>query len=264
MAWADWAVHIREMRKHVVRIATPNGGGIGFILHINRDEKTLVIATAGHVVRDAYAWMQDVKIFHDAFESPLRVAPGTEGILLHPRLDSACVRGELPAIREDIGEDAFPEEPIEHVPLDVAVAPAAAVAPLWAPAMRLALWPLALATHLVVARGGQPGDRTFRELRRARRKEQHRRDHEMADRRRAVEREAARQNKTRRAEAVRQEELRQRRERIEASDREKRDRRMAKERAKLQRTRVKRRAALVSQIKRRIGFGRTEGSSPPE
>ena len=130
MAWADWAVHIREMRKHVVRIATPNGGGTGFILHINRDEKTLVIATAGHVVRDAYAWMQDVKIFHDAFESPLRVAPGTEGILLHPRLDSACVRGELPAIREDVGEDAFPEEPIEHVPLDVAVAPAAALAPL--------------------------------------------------------------------------------------------------------------------------------------
>ena len=110
------------MRKHVVRITTPNGSGTGFILHINRDNEALVIATAGHVVRDAYAWRQDVQIFHDAFVSPLRVAPGTGGILLHPRLDSACVRGELPAIREDVGEDAFPEEPIEHVPFDVAVA----------------------------------------------------------------------------------------------------------------------------------------------
>ena len=145
-----------------------------------------------------------------------------------------------------------------------APAPAAALAPPWAPALRLALWPLALATHLVVARGGQPGDRTFRELRRARRKEEHRRDHEVADRRRVVEREAARQDKTRRAEAARQEELRQRQERIDASEREKRDRRMTKERAKLQRARTKRRAALVSGIKRRIGFGRTEGTSPPE
>jgi len=141
--------------------------------------------------------------------------------------------------------------------------PAAALAPPWAPVLRLALWPLAQVTHLVVTRG-QAGDRTFRELRRARRKEQHRRDHEMEDRRRVAEREESRQDKTRRAEALRQEELRRRQERIDASEREKRDRRMAKERAKLQRTRTKRRAALVTQIKRRIGFGRAEDSSPPE
>ena len=89
-------------------------------------------------------------------------------------------------------------------------------------------------------------------------------DDSLAARRRVVEREAARQDKTRRAEVVRQEELLQRQERIDASEREKRDRRIVKERAKLWRTRTKRRAVLVSQIKRRIGFGRTEGSSTPK
>jgi hypothetical protein len=69
-----------------------------------------------------------------------------------------------------------------------------------------------------------------------------------------VDREAAHREKIERAEAARQTELRTRRERIEASEREKRARKTEREREKHQHSRAKRRAAMLAQIKRRIGW----------
>ena len=139
-------------------------------------------------------------------------------------------------------------------------APVPVRSPQWAPALRLLLWPFALATSVAVARS-EPDDRTFRDLQRARRQDEHRRQRETEQQQRRAAREAARLQKAQLAEAARQEKHRMREARLEASDREKRERRTAKERDKLRRTRAKRRSALLSQIRRRLGFGRA--TAPP-
>ena len=114
----NWSKHVRTMRPHVVRITTPDGAGTGFILHIDKSKGKLTLATAAHVVRDALSWNQLISIYHEAFkEDPLKAWPGERSILLHPRFDSACITVDLPEVRED----AFPQEPIEHVPFETAV-----------------------------------------------------------------------------------------------------------------------------------------------
>jgi hypothetical protein len=140
--------------------------------------------------------------------------------------------------------------------LDLGRSPAAAPArvPVWAPALRLLLRPLALAAHVTVGRIENPGDRTVLELQRARRRDEYRRQRDAERQRRAVEREAAHREKIEQVEARRQMELRARRERIEASEREKRARKTERVREKQQRSRAKRRAAMLAQIKRRIGW----------
>jgi hypothetical protein len=127
-------------------------------------------------------------------------------------------------------------------------------APLWAPALQLLLRPLALAAHVAVAQIENPNDRTVLELQRARRRDDYRRQRGAERQRQAVDREAAHREKIERAEAARQTELRTRRERIEASEREKRARKTEREREKHQHSRAKRRAAMLAQIKRRIGW----------
>jgi hypothetical protein len=140
--------------------------------------------------------------------------------------------------------------------LDLGRSPSAAPArvPLWAPALRLLLRPLALAAHVTVARIENPDDRTVLELQRTRRRDDYRRQRDAERQQRAVEREAARREKVERVEAARQMERRGRRERIEASEREKRTRKTERVREKQQRSRAKRRAAMLAQIKRRIGW----------
>ena len=113
----NWTNRVEIMRPHVVRITTPVGSGTGFILHIDEKENKLTIATASHVVRDAAAWKQVIDIHHDAFEKPITAWASKRQVLLHPRFDSACVTVDLPKVRKD----TFPNEPIEHVPFEIAV-----------------------------------------------------------------------------------------------------------------------------------------------
>ena len=91
----NWQNHVRTMRSHVVRIATPEGGGTGFILHRAKKANKLTIATASHVIRDAYTWNQVITVHHDAFEKPLHAWSRERSILLHPQFDSACLTLEL-------------------------------------------------------------------------------------------------------------------------------------------------------------------------
>jgi hypothetical protein len=135
------------------------------------------------------------------------------------------------------------------------VAATPARAPAWAPALRLALFPLALAVHSAIVGTAAPGDRTSVELQRARRKEEHRREREAEEQRLRAARDADRAEKAARAEAARQAALAAKQARLDASERHKRDVRTAKAREKLQRERAKRRAAFKSLVKRRLGFG---------
>ena len=106
----DWHSDIRVVRPHVVRIVTPQGRGTGFL--VRREKNSFGIATAGHVVRDAVAWKQQITIHHPSFKSPLFLLDGARIVLLHPSLDSAYVQGDLP----ELEGDGFPKGPIEVVP----------------------------------------------------------------------------------------------------------------------------------------------------
>jgi hypothetical protein len=134
-----------------------------------------------------------------------------------------------------------------------APAPAPARQPLAAAALRLLLRPLAFATHAAVARM-TPADRTLLELQRVRRKDEYRRERDAERQRRETERTAAHLEKVRRADAARQAERQARRVRIDASEREKQARKAAREGEKRQHSRAKRRAAMMAQIKRRLGW----------
>ena len=127
----------------------------------------------------------------------------------------------------------------------------------WAPALRLMLFPAAAAMRAVVARAADPEDRTVLELQRARRRDAYRRERDVERQQRLAEREAARSDKVRLAADARQEELLARQARIAASEREKLTLKSARERRTVHHRRAKRRAAVISQIKRRLGLGRS-------
>ena len=136
-------------------------------------------------------------------------------------------------------------------------APAPAAGPIWAPALRVLLLPLARALEVVVARAENPADRTFAQLQLVRRRDEYRRVRDAEQQRRRSEREAAHLDKVRQVEAARQAELGARQQRIEAARREKDERKATRSRQKAQHQRAKRRAALMHEIKRRIGLERT-------
>lgn len=113
----DWHSHIRTILPHVMRITTPQGSGTGFL--VRRQGSSLGIATAGHVLRDAVAWKQQITIHHPNFESPVALFDHARTVILHPSLDSAYIQCELPELQGD----TFPEEPIEVVPIERNVRP---------------------------------------------------------------------------------------------------------------------------------------------
>jgi hypothetical protein len=133
--------------------------------------------------------------------------------------------------------------------------PAPVSEPLWVPAVRLALRPVALAVGSAVARTEHPDNRTVAELQQAGRRDQHRRDREDEHRRLGAERDRQRQEKVRRAELARASELRERELRLDADRAKKRELKAAKEAARRQHGRAKRRAGLVAFVKRRLGVG---------
>lgn len=113
----NWHAHIRRVTPHVVRISTPTKFGTGFL--VKREGNSAAICTAAHVVRDACAWKQTITVEHPAFPAPIPLLPVSRAIDLHWTLDSAILSVSLP---DGVG-DAFPEEPIELVPLQRSVKP---------------------------------------------------------------------------------------------------------------------------------------------
>jgi len=135
-------------------------------------------------------------------------------------------------------------------------APAPAQEPVSITVLRSLLRPVARATHAAVARIENPEALTLLELQRMRRKDEYRRERDAERERRESTRVEAHAEKVRQAEAARRAQARAREERIEAAEREKHSRKDAREQEKRQRGRAKRRAAMLAQVKRRIGWKR--------
>ena len=116
----DWHVHVQNMLPHVVRVTTPTGQGSGFLLLSTT--RVASVMTAAHVVRDALAWQQVVRIHHSAFRAGSTSFLAPNGVSIHPERDSACLIFPLPTEGNAEG-DALPEVPIELVPRGEGVRP---------------------------------------------------------------------------------------------------------------------------------------------
>ena len=125
----DWYRHVKKIRKHLVRIETPGGGGTGFL--ISRSNDRFGIATAAHVVRDARAWEQRIILHHDDCKEACTLWPNDRDVRLHTMLDSAYVAGTLPAAWIDV----IPVEPVQHVPFEKTALPGVEVGWLGYPGM---------------------------------------------------------------------------------------------------------------------------------
>lgn len=125
----DWHDCVDEVSPHVFRIETPTASGTGFLAY--RDKENLGIVTAAHVVRDAIAWGQLIKVRSSALSEPVTLVKGSRVAEIHSEIDSAFLACSLP----DIVGDALPKEPIEAVPLGESVVPGVQVAWLGYPYM---------------------------------------------------------------------------------------------------------------------------------
>jgi hypothetical protein len=143
-------------------------------------------------------------------------------------------------------------EAVEEFGREPAAAPAPA--PLWAPALRVLLRPVAKVVHARVTGAAHPADRTSVELQQAQRRQRRRRERDAEEQRRDAVRQAEREERMRRAEAARQSELAERHARLEADRRQKELLKASKARDRRRRERAKARAAILGQIKRRIGL----------
>jgi len=135
-------------------------------------------------------------------------------------------------------------------------APAPAREPVSVTVLRTVLRPVARGTNAAIARIENPEALTLLELRRMRRKDEYRRERDAERERRESARVEARAEKVRQAEAARRAQSRAREERIEAAERERHFRKDAREQEKRRRGRAKRRAAMLTEVKRRLGWKR--------
>jgi hypothetical protein len=107
----SWDKTIEIVRPHVVKIATPDGYGTGFLTLYNHDRRWCGVATAAHVVSHADDWQQPIRIIHEGSEKPKFLKEEDRVIFLDRPNDSAIVfffKGEL----------SLPEVPIALLPMD--------------------------------------------------------------------------------------------------------------------------------------------------
>ncbi len=107
-----WAQAVDVLRGYLVRISTPGGVGTGFLISSAKSNNMSVVATAAHVVGDALAWEQPVRIDHVVSGKTTLVRHAERAIFLDKDNDTA-------AIMFDRGDIPFPKEMLPLAPKDV-------------------------------------------------------------------------------------------------------------------------------------------------
>ena len=106
---ATWVGALREVRKHVVRIATPFGSGTGFLLHPALDPALAAVATADHVVCRAQEWHEPIRITHDPSKTNMFLR--YENRRCHPNS-----KDDLALLIFGRGDFDFPAEELPRIP----------------------------------------------------------------------------------------------------------------------------------------------------
>ncbi len=107
-----WSQAVEVIEPHVVRIATPQGSGTGFLISNGRNNAVCGIATAAHVVDHAHYWEEPIRIEHVSSGKSVVVRRQERAVFLDAGRDTAAIlfsRAELP----------FPSEPLPLAPKDM-------------------------------------------------------------------------------------------------------------------------------------------------
>ena len=104
-----WQGAVERIRPYVVRIATPEHSGTGFLFAFAAEGGICGIATAAHAVQNASLWEQPIRIEHTASGTERLIRPGERTIVVDVETDTAAVV----FLREDLAlpNDLLPMTP---------------------------------------------------------------------------------------------------------------------------------------------------------
>ncbi len=107
-----WSQAVEIIAPHVMRIATPQGSGTGFLISNGHNNAVCGIATAAHVVDHAHYWEEPIRIDHVSSGKSVVVRRQERAVFLDEGRDTAAIlfnRGDLP----------IPTDPLPLAPKDM-------------------------------------------------------------------------------------------------------------------------------------------------
>ena len=87
----EWQEAVDKIKPFVVRISTPNGSGTGFLISRSSLSPICAIATAAHVVGDAYRWELPIRIDHYQSSKTLLLHHSERKIIVRDTTDTAAI-----------------------------------------------------------------------------------------------------------------------------------------------------------------------------
>lgn len=87
----EWHEAISKVTPFIVRIATPQTSGSGFLVAHSEDAAICGIATAAHVVNHAHDWDEPIKIEHYQSRQSIVVKPDRRFVFIDQQLDTAAI-----------------------------------------------------------------------------------------------------------------------------------------------------------------------------
>jgi len=124
----EWHEAINAISPYVVRIATPQGAGTGWMVSRSNTSKLCAVATAAHVIDHAHYWEEPLRLMHPASGKSVLLRDTERAVHLDPDLDSA-------AIVFNLSELPLPDEPPKLVKKDKFIKPGVEVGWLGFPAI---------------------------------------------------------------------------------------------------------------------------------
>jgi len=107
----EWDDVVQKVTPYIVKIATPDGHGTGFLLSYNDDRSWCGVATALHVVSDADSWQQPIKIHNHDFSKTAFLNAADRVIFTDYATDSAVIF--FPSSQLELPNDLIPLRPID-------------------------------------------------------------------------------------------------------------------------------------------------------
>lgn len=87
----EWFDAVEEVTPHVVRIATPQGTGSGFLISRSKNGEVVGVATAAHVINHAHYWEQPIRIQLASTGEIVMLRQPDRAIFTDPDRDTAAI-----------------------------------------------------------------------------------------------------------------------------------------------------------------------------
>jgi hypothetical protein len=105
----EWHAAVAEVAKHVAKVSTPRGHGTGFLFSYAANNTLCALATANHVIEEAAAWEEPVRIDQQSSGATVFLRPAERAILRRPVEDTAAILFPIQA-------GMFPSVPLALMP----------------------------------------------------------------------------------------------------------------------------------------------------